>query len=66
MSRRLLVWGITFSLGLASGRFVEAQAFRKADTASPEAHKARSSHLNPHPVVAITFDDLPAAVALPV
>ncbi|MFZ0663381.1 MAG: polysaccharide deacetylase family protein [Acidobacteriaceae bacterium] len=57
MKRGLLVWGMVLGLSAGCAQAVDAQS---------AASKTKSHfHLKRHPVVALTFDDLPAAGGLP-
>ncbi|MFZ0394183.1 MAG: polysaccharide deacetylase family protein [Terracidiphilus sp.] len=57
MKRALLTCGVAAALSIAATHAVAAQL--------PRAGKAPSPHLERHPTVALTFDDLPAAGELP-
>lgn len=58
-----LAVGICFGLLATGARLAEAQPPRPADT--PPAASLIPPRLEPHPVVALTFDDLPAGGGLP-
>ncbi|MGA2674101.1 MAG: polysaccharide deacetylase family protein [Terracidiphilus sp.] len=66
MRIRLLAVGILLGMGATS--WLAAQSSHSADPAAavqqPE-QPAKAAALDPHPVVALTFDDLPAAGSLP-
>lgn len=59
MKRSCLIWGFLFVLGAMGAQAFAAQAPLAEKTTAPEIHLKR------HPVVALTFDDLPAAGGLP-
>ncbi len=69
MGRRWLVCGILFVLGAGSAPAIARQPIpaNPAVAAGPAAtsQPPKTYHLKAHPVVALTFDDLPAAGSLP-
>ncbi len=59
-------FAVAIALALMFGAMVRAQSSHDADPATEKTAKAVPvGPLAPHPVVALTFDDLPAAAALP-
>ena len=69
MGHRWLICGILFALGAGSAPAIARQPY-PASPAAPTGPAAtppspRTYHLKRHPVVALTFDDLPAAGSLP-
>jgi len=69
MGRRLLAVGILLGLSaLGATATASGQSSHDPDPAAPvlqPSQMAKAPPLDPHPVVALTFDDLPAAGSLP-
>jgi len=63
MRTRLIAVGVLFGLGAAIAICATAQS--SYQPATPSAVQSFTGTLDPHPTVALTFDDLPAAGSLP-
>jgi peptidoglycan/xylan/chitin deacetylase (PgdA/CDA1 family) len=65
MRQRLLAVGILLGLCAAGAVATAGQSSHPPDPAAQQAATAALPPLDPHPTVALTFDDLPAAGSLP-
>ena len=61
------LWAVQILLGMSMASGLAGQSSYTADTSAAQKTKPTAVHmqLDPHPVIALTFDDLPAAGSLP-